>query len=84
MTRPPICTVRQSFSNSFDFAYIVHAWLERFFFGKTVNREVKLHVYGKRQTSDSSWEFLKIENKQIKTAQNNSYGRKNAKLLIYV
>ena len=31
---------------------------------------------GKRQTADSSWEFLKIwiENKQIKTAQNNSYG----------
>ena len=28
---------------------------------------------GKRQTSDSSWEFLKIENEQIKTAQNNSY-----------
>ena len=27
-----------------------------------------LHVYGKRQTSDSSWEFLKIENEQIKTA----------------
>ena len=37
-------------------------------------REIKLHVYEKRQTSDSSWEFLKIENKQIKTAQNNSYG----------
>ena len=36
--------------------------------------ERKLHVYGKRQTSDSSWEFLKIENVQIKTAQNNSYG----------
>ena len=33
----------------------------------------KLHVYGKRQTSDSSWEFLKIENEQIETAQNNSY-----------
>ena len=31
---------------------------------------------GKRQTTDSSWEFLKIwtENEQIKTAQNNSYG----------
>ena len=29
---------------------------------------------GKRQTSDLSWEFLKIENKQIKTVQNNSYG----------
>ena len=25
----------------------------------------KLHVYGKRRTSDSSWEFLKIENEQI-------------------
>ena len=29
--------------------------------------------YRKRQTSDSSWEFLRIENKQIKTAQD-SYG----------
>ena len=35
---------------------------------------IKIHVYGKRQTSDLSWEFLKIENKQIKTVQNNSYG----------
>ena len=26
----------------------------------------KLHVYGKRKTSDLSWEFLKIENEQIK------------------
>ena len=31
------------------------------------NREIKSHVYGKRQTSFSSWEFLKIENKQIKS-----------------
>ena len=27
-----------------------------------------------RQTSDSSWEFLEIENELVKTAQNNSYG----------
>ena len=26
----------------------------------------KLHVYGKRKTSDLSWEFLKIENEQVK------------------
>ena len=41
-----------------------------------INEELKPHVYGKQQTSDSSWEFLKIwtENEQIKTAQNNSYG----------
>ena len=38
------------------------------------NREVKIHVYGKRQTADLSWEFLRIENKQIKTVQKNSYG----------
>ena len=25
-------------------------------------------------TSDSSWEFLEIENKKIKTVRNNSYG----------
>ena len=36
-------------------------------------REIKIHVYAKRRTSDSSWEFLRIENKQIKTVQNNSY-----------
>ena len=38
------------------------------------NREIKIHVYGKRQTPVSSWGFLKTENKQIKTTQNNSYG----------
>ena len=38
--------------------------------------EFKLHVYGKRQTSDSSWEVFKTENEQIKTAQNNFYGWK--------
>ena len=32
----------------------------------TVNGEFKLHVYRKQQTSDSSWESLKIENEQIK------------------
>ena len=32
-------------------------------------KEFKLHLYGKRQTSDSSLEFLKIENEQIKTGQ---------------
>ena len=37
-------------------------------------REFKHHVYGKQQTSASSGEFLKTENEQIKTAQNNSYG----------
>ena len=41
----------------------------------TVNtREIKIHIYRKRQTSDSSWEFLRIENKQIKTVPNDSYG----------
>ena len=35
----------------------------------SVIRQFNLHVYGKRQTTDSSWEFVKIENEQIKTAQ---------------
>ena len=39
-----------------------------------LNLSNKLYVNGKRQTSDSSWDFLKIENGQIKTAQNNSDG----------
>ena len=36
--------------------------------------EIKIHDYRKRQMSDKSWEFLKIENKQIKTVPNNSCG----------
>ena len=45
-----------------------------------LTREFKHHVYGKRQTSDSSWEFLKI------TAQNNSdlWTKICVKQLIYV
>ena len=38
------------------------------------NREIKFHVYGIRQTANVSWEFLRIENKQIKTAQKDSFG----------
>ena len=38
------------------------------------NREIKIHVYGIRQTANVSWEFLTIENKQIKTVQSDSYG----------
>ena len=30
------------------------------------SREIKSHVCGKPLTSDSSWEFLKVENKRIK------------------
>ena len=41
------------------------------FFGNIT--EIKIHAYGKRQTADSSWDFLRIENKQIKTVQKNSY-----------
>ena len=38
------------------------------------SREIKIHVYLKRQTSDSSWEFLRIENKRITPVPNDSYG----------
>ena len=37
------------------------------------NREIIL-ASRVRLTPDLSWEFLKIENEQIKAAQNNSYG----------
>ena len=37
-------------------------------------REIKIHVYGIRQTANVSWEFIKTENKQIKTVQNDSFG----------
>ena len=39
----------------------------------TTTRQIKIHVYRKRQTADLSWEFLRIENKQTKTALNDSY-----------
>ena len=37
-------------------------------------REFKVYVYGKGQTSDSKWEFVNVENEQLKKVQNNSYG----------
>ena len=36
--------------------------------------EIKIHVYRKRQTSDSSWEFLRTESNQIEIVPNDSYG----------
>ena len=55
----------------FSILSITHAWT-------SVIREIweiTIHVYRKRQTSDSSWEFLTIENKQIKPVPNDSYGK---------
>ena len=46
-------------------------WLlleEKGFVGHFI-REIKSHVYGKRKQKDSSWEFLRIENKDITTFQ---------------
>ena len=37
-----------------------------------VIREIKIHVYGMRQTANVSGEFLRRENKQIKKVQNDS------------
>ena len=50
-------------------------WLFRFSCLAIINKEIKSQVYDKRQTSYSSWEILRIENKQVKTVQNNSYGQ---------
>ena len=37
-------------------------------------RGIKIRVYAKRQTTDSSWEFLRIDREVAnKTFQNNSY-----------
>ena len=44
------------------------------FWAQCVTREIKINVYRKRQTSESSWEFLRIENKEIKTVPNDSSG----------
>ena len=46
--------------------------------------ETKRHVYGKQQTSNLSWEFLRIKNMQIKTVHNSSLMDKTGvKLLIF-
>ena len=45
----------------------------------------KLYVYGKRQTSGSNWEFLKIENEKNNKSSKQLLWIKNwVKLLIYV
>ena len=49
-----------------------------------LNLFIKSQGYRKRQTSDSSWDFLRVENKQVKTVQNNSYDKTGVKLLIFV
>ena len=56
--------------NMVDFSYFHQAYSANV-------RACKLHVYGKRQTSDSSLEFPKIENKQIKAAQNKGTNTSN-------
>ena len=46
--------------------------------------EIKSYVYGKWQTSDSSGEFLRIENKQMNAVQNNILRDKTGvKVLIF-
>ena len=42
------------------------------------------HVYSKRQTPDSRREFLRMENKQIKTAKTILMDKTGVKLLIFV
>ena len=37
--------------------------------------EIQNHVYGKRQTSDLSFESFKRDNEKLKTVPNNSYGQ---------
>ena len=47
-------------------------------------RENESHVYGKRQTSDSSWEFLKIENEQMKQSKTILIDENNVKLYLFL
>ena len=49
----------------------------------TINRETKIHVYAKRQTSNSSYEFLRIENKQIKQSTTILMYKTGVKILIF-
>ena len=47
--------------------------------------EILSHVYDKRQTSDSSWEFLKIQKEQMKWKQSTTIfiDKSYVKLLIF-
>ena len=47
--------------------------VERFSGHRGSIKEIKILIYAKWQMSDSSWDFLRIENKQMKTVQNNCY-----------
>ena len=54
-------------------------------FWLSITKLVKPHVYGKRQTSNSSWEFLKIEHWADENSSKQFLWIKNcAKVLIYV
>ena len=46
-------------------------------------KEFKLHLYGKRQTSDSSWKFLKVEKEQMKQSTAILIDKSDVKLLIF-
>ena len=43
----------------------------------------EIHAYLKRQTSDSCWEFLRIENKQIEIVRTIRMVKTGIKRLIY-
>lgn len=45
-----------------------------FWFVVFIIKRISSHVYCKRQTADSIWEFFELKFEQMKTAQNNSYG----------
>ena len=47
-------------------------------------RRIKIHLYRKRQTSDSSREFLRIENKQIERVLTIPVVKTGINLLIFV
>ena len=53
-----------------------HFWLKRDLFCSV--------IYGKQLTSDSSWEFFKIENVQLKTVQNNYYKQNSEEAVNFV
>ena len=63
--------------NKSDFIFVISEldmdyWLSKCSCGLVSVREIKSHIYDKWQTSDSSWEFLRGENKQRKTVHDNS------------
>ena len=57
----PLVTAEKTYYHQAD-DHLIYDFNFRAGKARTEIREFKVYLYGKRQTSDSSWEFVNIEN----------------------